>query len=368
MIACSGCYMIDFVLSKFNFEDLSEYTLSGRQFTSYESLLIKLMHHIKLYLTTQYPLNWSTSTSTSTSTAAKRSSTASISHGPVCQPICRDSILSYYILFIGHLTATDRGNSLIELFKLSDLILQIVDIYKDLNLMKLIVSSLNFYQSPKSRLILERCLCMTVSGEQDAGFFKNEFIDRLHDFKLYTLKLVFNLYRANNQKFETALLNVVFKSVFALVDDRWESALLDPRLGLDQNKIELLVEFTLNLVEFFLNQRPEFINKMLEFYYDESTFIDMLHRLSTHSVIIRKSRILDTKLKLLVFKFKLSEVNLNTIELKDEQRFIEEQLKEWYSVQRMHVSYFQLIERYLFDANSINLSYINELDDRPPFK
>jgi hypothetical protein len=358
LIACSGCYLIDFVLNKFNFTNLDEFTLSSRKFSDYENLLIKLMHHIKLYLITEYPLN-------SMSHSGQRLSTTSMHFN---KPISRDSVISYYILFIGHLTSTERGCALIELFKLSNLIIQILEIYKDLNLMKLIVSTFNFYVSSKSRFILEKCLCMTVTT-LDTAFYNKDFIDNLNDFKFYTLKLIFNLYRANNRKFETFFLDVIFKSVFKLIDDAnsWEKVLLNRSMCLDQNKIENLVEFTLNLVEYFLNQRREFINGVLEFFYDDQIFIDMLEKLSVNSLIVKKSKILDTKLKLLVFKFKLSEVNLNKIGLLDEQGFIENQLKMWYETQKMHTAYFQLIERYLFDANSINLYHINELDDRVDF-
>ncbi len=359
LIACAGCYLIDFTLKKFNFVNLDESTLSNRKFTEYESLLIKLINHMKIYLGDEYKLNSMTSSSKRVSTIAMHLKT----------PINRDSIISYYILFIGHLTSSENGCQLIEMFKLSDLIIQIIEIYKDLNLMKLIVSTFNFYVSSKSRFILEKCLCMTVSVD-DPLFYNKKFIDNLNDFKFYTLKLIFNLYRANNRKFETFFLDIIFKSVFKLIDNdnSWEKVLLNRNMCLDQNKIENLVEFTLNLIEYFLNQRREFINRVLEFFYDDQIFIDMLEKLSVNSSIIKKSKILDAKLKLLVFKFKLSDVNLNKFELKEEQAFIEDQLKMWYTTHRMHTSYFQLIERYLFDANSINLSHINELDDRVNFK
>ena len=358
IIGCAGCYLIDFVLNKFNIINLNEYTLSSHQFTPYENLVIQFVNHIKLYLTAEYPLNMTSTSRVSTSSEIQ-----------MTRSVSRSSTLSYYMLFLGHMSALDKGDYLIDLFKVYDLLAKIIDIYHDLNLMKLFVTTFNFYTSPKSRFILEKCMCLSIAS-MDISFCTKDYIDNLNSFKFYALKIIFNLYRANNLKFETFFLDIIFKSIFKLIDNEnsWERVLLDPQVNLCQNRIESLIEFSLNVVEFLLNQRPEFINLVLEFFYDDQLFVDMLEKLLSSSLIIRKSNILRTKLRLLVFKFKLSEFNLNKIERREEQAFIDEQLKNWYSMHKMNKLYFQLIERYLFDANSINLKYINELEERIEFK
>jgi hypothetical protein len=364
MIMCCGCYLLDFLLNKFITTNLTEYTINNREFSKYESILIQFLQHIKLSLTTEYPLN--IATNSSYTSINQRQSIVSLNFSN--RVLTRDSQLSFYLIFIGHLTASEKGECLLELFKIYDLLMKIVDLYKDLALMKLICTCFNFYNSPKSRLLLERSLCLSIS-HLDSQFKSQEYLESMNDLKIYILKLIFNYYRSNSLKFDAFFLDIIFKSLFKLTENKnsLEKLLLDRELSLDQNKVENLIELSLNLIEYFLNQRPEFINRVLESFYDDEMFILGLEKLLQKSIIIQKSNILRTKLRLLLFKFKLSDYNIDKVDKRDEVAFIDEQLKLWYcggGVSSMHYNYFQLIERYLFDANALNSNFENEFEER----
>lgn len=280
------------------------------------------------------------------------------------ETVTRESMLSLYMLFLGHLSSSIPGDLILNWTKIFELLQRVIDTHKDLKVMKLVVTTFNFYTSHQSKYLLEKCLCMTVD-RLDLAFCQKEYLDNLNQFKFYALQVIFNLYRANSIKFSEIFLEIIFKSLFKLFenDSAWERVLIDPELNLDQNKYETVIELSLSLIEYFLNQRPEFINWILESYYDDKMFIDMLNSLLLSSQIIKKSKMLSTKLRLLLFKFQMSNVNLDKIERNQKTSFVNEQFHQWYSVYKMDKVYFHLIERYLFDATSINPSYIKEFDD-----
>jgi hypothetical protein len=336
LIACSGCYLLDFVLHQFNLKNLSEKILNradlNRILSSYEYLFVYFIQSMKLYLSNEYSI--------------KSHASKSLVNNRYGSNIAKDSAISYYILFIGHLSSCEKGDKVLESFKIYDLILRTIETHKNLTLMKLTVSTLNYYVSSKARLILNKCLCISPNE-----YSSNESREEYNEFKIYTIKLISNIFRANNLKFEVFFLEIILNSL--IISESWYNEV--NRTHSSSNQI--LLEMCLNLIEYLVNLRPDFIDSLLKL---NSLTIQAINNLKDLIGANRKnSKILKIKIKLLLYRFRLSSKRLDILKV-DEFETI---LNEW-DDDDMDYKYFQLVERYLFDANAINQYFTNDFDDR----
>lgn len=336
LVACSGCYLIDFVLHQFSLKSLSEKVLAradlNRILSSYEYLFVYFVQNMKLYLSNEYSI--------------KSSASKSILNQRYGNNISKDSIISYYTLFIGHLSSSEKGDKICEIFKIYDLILRIIETHKSLILMKLTVSTLNYYVSSKARLILNKCLCLSPNE-----FSSNESREEYNEFKIYTIKLIANIFRANNLKFDVFFLEVILNSL--IVSETWYNEMSRTHSASNQ----ILLEMCLNLIEYLVNLRPEFIDSLLKL---NSSTIQAIGTLkSLISANKKNTKILKLKIKFLHYRFRLSSQRLDSLKLGEFEAII----NEW-DEDRMDYKYFQIVERYLFDANALNEFFTNDFDDR----
>ena len=344
-ISCSGCYLIDFILSHFNMDNINEKSLkkldSNRYFSPYEFLLVQFIHNIKLYLLCEFP-------------NANNSNTGA-SRNHFNKSISKDSLISYYVLFLGHLSSSAKGDVILESFKLYDLLIKIIETYRDVSLMKLIVCSFNYYISTKSRLILEKCLCQSVSNLENS-----EQKDKYIDFKFFSFKLILNIFRANKLKFEVFFVDIILKS---LLDD---SQISFPNYISTQPESycipnQVLIEFGVNLVEYLINQRPDFIDSLLiydEFVIERITNLKQFIQNKNGSYSFKNHKILCLKLNLLFFRFKLNGYNINKLDAKE----ILDLIEEWDKL-KLDVKYFELTETYLLNSLAINPYFIEEYNE-----
>jgi len=354
LISCSGCYLIDFALSRFNLNNLNQANLSRsdacRYFTPYEYGLIQLLQNIKLYLTIEFFPTASAST-------LKRSASNTSLQGRF---ITKDSLIAYYILFIGHLSGSERGDSLVDSFKLYELIIKIIDATRDINIMKLIVSTFNYYVSVKSRSILEKC--MSLSCAKSDCSYQDETSCAYSEFKIYVFKLIFNIYRANCVKFEAFFIDVILHTIVSsemFNPDEELKAITSTNLN-DQYVIEL----GLNLIEYFLNHRPDLTSPLIQLNsFDHKNKTYMLKKLLVDSdqlkMCIKKHSLLKVKTRLLMNRFWLNKLSVESFSLD----YLKEVANEWHA-KKMDLKYFQLIERNFFQVNSINSCFVEEYEDR----
>ena len=83
------------------------------------------------------------------------------------------------------------------------------------------------------------------------------------------------------------------------------------------------------------------------------------HNSLASNKMLKKSKVLMTKLKLVFYRFQLSETSVRN-KLSSAQ--LAKLLAEWDDTD-MDVKYFELIERSLFDAYAINAQFVNEFDE-----
>ena len=329
LISCIGCYLIDFSLNQFNLNNLNHFNRSdsSRYFTTFEFNLIQLLQNIKLYLTIEFfPTSLQPERTTSISSQQNRF-------------ITKDSLVSYYILFMGHLTASDKGNHLIDSFKLYDLIIRIIETSRDINIMKLIVSTFNYYVSIKTRTILEKCLCLTVVDSAEYSY---------SDFKIYTLKLIYNIFRACSSKFEAFFIDIILQSVILQLEN--DSTYLSNQFSM---------ELSLNLVEFFLNHRPDLVSQLYKLNTFNTNKIDLLKKFLNEKQL---NNLIKIKIKLILNRLLLHKEAIGTISVEA----IQQMANEWNN-HKMSVKYYQLIERNVFNLYSINSYFVEEYEDRLSF-
>lgn len=323
LISCSGCYLIDFTLNQnINVKNLSKLDTSSKSLNQLEFYLGHFMQNIKLYLTIEF-----------------FPSTNSARNQP--RFITKDSIISYYILFIGHLTGSNQGDILLESFKIYDLLIRIIESAKDINIMKLIISTFNYYVSIKSRLILEKCMNLSVSQETE------EFIYNYSKFKVYALKLIFNTYRANSSKFEAFFIDIIINSIIT---------------NLEMNTHDYFeIEFSLNLVENFLILRPDLISPLIKLNSINENKIDLLKKLIVNNDQIT-NKLIKIKTKLILIRLLLHKDSIETMSIET----ISQLASDW-RTNKMDFKYYKLIERTLFNLNAINPHYIEEIDETTRF-
>ncbi len=368
LILCAGCYLIDFILDKFNivkFNESSSMNFPQQQqqektinLSSCEYLLIKLLYNIKKQLMSEYPIRYDSmkeSRESATQRDSINSSAAKIS-------LSKDSTLTYYVLFVGHLTASYRGKVLLKRFDMFALFTRIVEQYRDVSLMKLIVASFNFYTSTESRNLLTTCMCLSfrtfavMSNNTNA----NDMIVEYVDFKIFALKAIFNIFRANSLKFECFFLNIMIKALL-VYEELVEFSVDKQDLLHSQN--QQFFELSLNLIEYFVNLRPDFVEQL--FVHDQTDMLRLsklaqqLNSSNTKAKLFSNSKLIKIKLQLLLLRLKLTESRLDQMSFEQFATF----LNEW-NDSNLFIRYFELIERNLFDSNAINANFVNESEQK----
>lgn len=298
-IACVGCYLIDFCLSELEIENIAQ-----NQFGSViEFVFIQFLQSMRQLLLSEFPLNISASVSASGSQttllrppsqsriSVSQTSTASL------RSLGKESTVANYVLFLGHMSAHPKGDLLLEHFKIYDLLVKVVEVHRDVCFIKLLVSTLNYYTSPKSRVILERALCYHATRTNYTAY---------NELKIYTLKLILNLFRAYNIKFEAFFVHAIFKCLFwALEDDTADSPLL-------RYSNEQVTELAVDSLEYLFNMRPDLLDRVLE-----ANDADELIR-SVDEIVLKcgqgrsltRSRAIRTKLELLSCRMKMGGLRL----------------------------------------------------------
>lgn len=286
-LACIGCYLIDFCLLEMSIEQLTQ-----NRFTSIVSfLLIQFVQSIKHYLCNEFPIS-QTMPMQNRNRLSQNSATS-------VKSISKDSVMAYYILFLGHLTSHQKGDLLLEHFKMHELIIKIIEFYRDVAFIKLVVSTFNFYTSPKSRLVLETSLSCQSPKTNQANY---------NELKVYIIKLVLNLFRAHNSKFEAFYVQILLKSMFtALTDDDFED-----NSPVAKYSNEQVLELSLNAVEYLFNLRPDFVDRLLV--WDTDNLVKGVDELITKSQRLLKSRLIRIKLEFLSYRLKMSDSSLAKFE------------------------------------------------------
>jgi hypothetical protein len=124
-------------------------------------------------------------------------------------------VLSYYILFLGHLSSSCKGDHLLDSFKLYDLVAKIVDHSGDFVAIRLIVTTFNIYVSVKARRLFEKSLMLSLSTIGSLTSEPEETRQALFDLKTYILQLIRNMFRANPSKFHVFLVEILLNSIVA---------------------------------------------------------------------------------------------------------------------------------------------------------
>ena len=125
----------------------------------------------------------------------------------------------------------------------------IVDTYQDVAFMRLIVASCNYFVSMRARALLRRCLCMPYSS-----LTSRDHAEDHKCFKMYTLKLVANMFRVNNRvRLSAFFLDVVMSSMLTSEAD----------VGVNNQAV---VELGMALVEHFVASRPDLVDALLAEY------------------------------------------------------------------------------------------------------
>jgi hypothetical protein len=126
---------------------------------------------------------------------------------------------------------------------------------------------------------------------------------------------------------------------------------------------QLFFELSLNLIEYFVNLRPDFVEQL--FVHDQtdlrrlSQLEQLLNSTNERTNMFNNSQLIKIKLKLLLFRLKLTESQLDQMPIEQFGHF----LNEW-TESNLFVRYFELIERNLFDANAINANFVNEYEQK----
>lgn len=190
------------------------------------------------------------------------------------------------------MSANPKGDLLLEHFKIYDLMVKIVEIHRDHSFIKLATSTLNYYTSPKSRLVLERALCSRVPQSVKSGY---------NDLKIYMIKLVLNLFRAHNLKFDSFFLRILIRSMSFALDDEETSPLV--RFSNEQ-----VLELIISAVEYVVNLRPDLLDRLLD--KDDELVRSVDELIFKCSAGATKSRLIRARLEFLSVRLKLSESKL----------------------------------------------------------
>lgn len=353
-IACTGCYLIDFSLDELRVENVAQ-----NQFASViEFVFVQFLGNVRQQLLNEFPLNNSSGTTLTTpSTLASSFSSSRVSMSQTStvsarSSLSKESILANYVLLLGHISANSKGDLLLEHFKIYDLLVKIIETHHDVALIKLIVSVFNFYTSPKSRMILERALCSHPPRASHISY---------NELKIYILKLILNLFRAHNLKFEAFFVRIVFKCMAWTLDPDATSPELTPSMRFSDEQV---LELAINSIEYFFHLRPDLLDSVCGAH-DQDELIKIVDEVAIKCGLVvnmTRARLLRTKLEFLSFRLKMCDVRMN----KMSRAQVENMLQAWYA-SRKHVRHFQLVERHLFDANLVNANYVNEMDDRAEY-
>ena len=151
-----------------------------------------------------------------------------------------------------------------------DLIVKIIDVSNDLATMKLIASTFNFYVSNKTRNLLEKCLICSFRQEITDAELRQE----ITEFRIYVLKLIFNMFRANSIKFHVFFIDILINS---LIHDQQSSIKKNETLkndvdygdensegGVSDLNELYITELSINLIEYFFNIRPDLVDAYFE--------------------------------------------------------------------------------------------------------
>jgi hypothetical protein len=133
-------------------------------------------------------------------------------------PPSKDSLLAYYLLFLGHLSASGRGDRLLDSFKLYELAARVCEQSPRLAECRLVVAAFDVYAASKARLLLEKCLLRRCGGAAEGaeGAEGAEEARRaLLQFKSYVLTLIYNMFRANHARFEAFFVEILVNAIAA---------------------------------------------------------------------------------------------------------------------------------------------------------
>lgn len=206
----------------------------------------------------------------------------------------KESIIAIYVLFVGHMSANPKGDLLLEHFKIYDILVKIVETHRDVAFIKLCVSTLNYYTSPKSRVVLECALCCRAPNPA------------YNELKIYIIKLILNLFRAHNLKFDAFFVVVLLKAMFTTLDHDGQSV-----SSLTKFFIEQVLELIVNALEYIFNLRPDLLDRV-----DSDNMIKTVDEVLIKFCAnpwLNRSRLIRTKLEFLIYRMKMSEAKLAKI-------------------------------------------------------
>ena len=217
--------------------------------------------------------------------------------------------------------------------------------------MKLIVSTFNFQISRNAKNLLEKCLICPIKSSSD------DIRQEITEFRIYVLKLIFNIFRSNIIKFNALFIDILINSILA--SEIFNHEKVHDLYDLND---QYVLELTVNLIEYFINLRPDLVDAFFAMNIFNKEKIQSLAKLINNPNIkycLKSSNLIITKLSFLLSRFFLSKKVVHELSLGE----IEEILNDW-NKKNLDVKYFQLLERNIFNGQAINPSFMDEFDER----
>lgn len=243
---------------------------------------------------------------------------------------------------------------LLDSFKIYDIVLKVIEASNDLVLMKLIVSTFNFQMSRNARNLLEKCLICSIKPSCDTS---SDIRQEITEFRIYVLKLIFNIFRSNILKFNALFIDILINSI--LVNEIFNPEKVHDFYDLND---QYVLELTVNLIEYFINLRPDLVDGFFSMNIFNKDKIQSLAKLINNpntQFCLKNSNLITTKLSFLLSRFLLSKKAICEMSLDE----IEVIINDW-NKKNLDVKYFQLLERNIFNGQAINPSYMDEFDER----
>jgi hypothetical protein len=375
VISSVGCYLIDFILVTFNSKSLISIgeleTVAGETKTTaiqllLDQFLIKFVSFIQSFLKNMYFNGLDLPDNASTSSSISFMSMMNIQRD-------KYSMLYHLLIFLGHLSGSEKGEYILVSLKMFDLLQRLIKSCRhrdDLNVSKLILSTCNYYTSKSARILLIEALeFVDVNRLLDVNMSKQSIEEKLEintELKIYVLKLIFNIFRANPIRFGIFFVDIILNSLLRYVINNNHCSTTTTTTV--QTNEEIIFELSLNLIEYFLNFRPDFF-KSLTIVQGERNSFEIIESLKhqcqisfcqSHKKESQASGLSQkNKFRLLLLLNKLLNVDDILATASNEQ--MERLQDEWFNF-KMDTKYYQIVERQLFNVNGINNNFSDEID------
>jgi len=202
--------------------------------------------------------------------------------------------------------------------------------------------------STKARSLLEKCLICSFRKD----FSEPEQRQEVLDLRIYVLKLIFNMFRANSIKFNAFFIEILINSLVEATSTSVGSSINDLN---DQYTTEL----TINMIEYFFNVRPDLVDAYFELsIFNKDKILSLLSN-KDKKTFQSKSNVMQVKLQLLLNRFLLSKHFSDSMTIQQVR-----DLERTWNLANYDRKYFQLLERNAFDSRAIHSLFADELEER----